>query len=375
MVDIVIVRSNSIIYNPRVGKISRSLDKKYSVSVLGWNREALSEMAVNNYGINLKLFNLKAPIGKGYLILYFPLYWLWVLVQLLIIQRPKAVHACDLDSAIPAYLYKIISGKKMVFDVCDRYAMTYIPRKFKMLYSLVNSLEEFIGRKSDILINVSSELLATFRRKPNHCAIIMNCSEDHHSKEALKTHKMDDTDSTQETLRLLYAGNIIPTRGLEKIRVAIKDLDGVHLDLAGRIVDKDLFEQLLRLSNIRYCGLLRPSDVWALEANSHVMISLYDLNDPISPYSMGNKLFDALMNGIPIITNVSCDLIRETGCGIIVDYNDVERLRTALVALRDRGLRETMGGNGRKAFLQKYNWPMMENELHRVYANLFTRDK
>jgi len=362
LVDIIIIRSNSIVYTPRVTKIAKSLRKGYSIRVLGWNREGVSRKTIYNYIADLKLCNLKAPYGKPSLVAYFPLYWVWILSQLFM-YRPKVVHACDLDSVIPSYIYKVIFRKKLVFDVCDRYAMGYIPPKFRTLYSLVNSLEELIGKESDMLITVYDKLLETFRRKPKHSAIIMNCVEDH----AIHRDKSKDND----VLTLVYTGNIRRERGLDKIAAAIKDLDGVELVIAGKVMDKEVQDQLSQIPNVKYKGVLHVSDALALEACSDVMLSLYDLKVPMNNFSWGNKLFEAMMLGIPIITNVSSDVINKVGCGIMVDYNDKNQIKDAIVCLRDnRDLRRVLGNNGRKAFLQKYNWKIMEEELYKIYGNL-----
>ena len=56
MAEIILVQSSSIIYNTRDVKIIKSLNKKYSVLGLGWNREGLSKKTVNSFIIDLKLF-------------------------------------------------------------------------------------------------------------------------------------------------------------------------------------------------------------------------------------------------------------------------------------------------------------------------------
>ena len=77
------------------------------------------------------------------------------------------------------------------------------------------------------------------------------------------------------------------------------------------------------------------------------------------------------MCGIPIITNASADLIKEVDCGIIVSYDDVDEIRKAIITLRDdAALRRRLGLNGRKAYLQKYNWSKMEEELFKLYETL-----
>ena len=57
MVDIVVVRTtNSVVYDPQVKKIVGSLSKRYSVTCLGWNRDAISDEKINNYIVKLDLF-------------------------------------------------------------------------------------------------------------------------------------------------------------------------------------------------------------------------------------------------------------------------------------------------------------------------------
>jgi hypothetical protein len=101
MVDIILVRSNSVIYDSRVHKIVRSLSKKYSMLVLGWNRDQISKQNIDEYIVTLKLFNVKTSIWKPSLmriftrlLIFAPLFWTWVLIKLLV-NRPKVVHACD----------------------------------------------------------------------------------------------------------------------------------------------------------------------------------------------------------------------------------------------------------------------------------------
>ena len=53
MVEVILVRSNSVIYDPRVHKIVRSLNKKYSVPVLGWNRDGISKEKLQDYDVGV----------------------------------------------------------------------------------------------------------------------------------------------------------------------------------------------------------------------------------------------------------------------------------------------------------------------------------
>jgi glycosyltransferase involved in cell wall biosynthesis len=66
-------------------------------------------------------------------------------------------------------------------------------------------------------------------------------------------------------------------------------------------------------------------------------------------------------------------IVREEQCGITVPYGDVEALKKAIVQLKnDKGLREQLGENGRRAFVSKYNWDLMEKELVSLYSEVLS---
>jgi glycosyltransferase involved in cell wall biosynthesis len=377
LVDIVVIRSNSIIYSPRVRKIASSLGKRYNVLVLGWNREEASKEMINNYIAKLKLFNLRAPLGKSCLLLYIPLFWIWTLINLAL-HKPKVVHACDLDTVLPCYIYKIVFRKRLVFDVCDRYAMAHISPKLRIIYHMANMCEQLIAKHSDVLITVAEKLLRTFKNPPKITTLIMNCAyddnyiiENQNTQSPNKKYKIKE-EKDDNIFSLLYTGNIVRNRGLEIITCAIKDLKYIKLVIAGKPVDKTFLQELVHAPNVDYKGLMSYQDALALNHQSDAVVILYDLSIPNNKFAMPNKLFEAMMCQLPVITNVAPEVVRdEVGCGIIVDYNNMHQIKDAIVTLRDNpGLRMKLGKNGREAFLRKYNWASMEKELLGVYKNL-----
>jgi len=240
--------------------------------------------------------------------------------------------------------------------------MAYVSPKNKILYEFVNSIEEWFSGKSDVLVNVSEKLLGTFKKKPTCCPVIMNCAEDRPIVRA---------ELRSNFLRIVHSGGIRRTRGLEQITTAIKDLNNVELYIAGRIMHEDLSQEILSMPNVKYEGLLSPEKVLDLEATCDVSIAFYDLKDPINEYSMGNKIFEAMMIGLPVITNVASEIVNKANNGFVVEYNDVDQIKKVILTLRDNlDLRTQLGKNGRTAFLQKYNWAQMEQELYNFYDNL-----
>jgi glycosyltransferase involved in cell wall biosynthesis len=210
---------------------------------------------------------------------------------------------------------------------------------------------------------VSDELLKTYGKRPKICLTIMNCSED----------QIESVPKVKSNLfRVLFSGHIKKGRGLEVLSDIVKDLKDVDLVITGRVEDKQLLNKLNGLSNLTYLGYLDENKLLQLEANSDAMVALYDLNlQTQNEFVVGNKLFKSMMLGIPIITNVAREIVKETGCGILVDYDNSDELRNAIINLKSNTeLSKTLGENGRKSFLQKYNWKIMEQRLYDIYDGL-----
>ena len=252
--------------------------------------------------------------------------------------------------------------KKLIFHIVDRYAMSFIPKKFKRLYSMVNWFEDAFSKRSDVLITVSENVLKSFRNKPNKTAVILNCPEDYYNKR----------DQEDGKLVLGYTGAINNGRGLEQFATILGNLNNVKLRLYGPVIDKKLFNDLSRLSNIEYKGFLPNYDDYQRAIiDTDALVAVYTREIIGNQITMHNKTLEAMMGGIPIITNLSPQFVNEIGFGIIVEYGKIDEITTAIKRLRDDPeFRKRLGNNGRKAFLEKYNWGIMEKKLYDVYENI-----
>ncbi|HKQ22245.1 MAG TPA: glycosyltransferase, partial [Nitrososphaeraceae archaeon] len=222
------------------------------------------------------------------------------------------------------------------------------------------------ANKSDTLITVADNMLLTFRKKPNNCVTIMNCPSD----------SLPDKPIAEISgYRLLYTGAIRQGRGLEILFDLLNDLNDTELVVTGKVKDQNLKNELDRIKNIKYHGFLDRSKLLELETNCHVMVALYDLNIQSQyEYGVANKILEAMMCGVAVITNISRDLVNETRCGIVVDYQNIIEIQKAIIELRDNPqLRKLYATNGRQAFLEKYNWGKMEEKLYSVYDMLLNR--
>jgi glycosyltransferase involved in cell wall biosynthesis len=193
----------------------------------------------------------------------------------------------------------------------------------------------------------------------------LNSPEDHYESNKQKYRK-------EPTFKVVYGGHIMRDRSIENICSAIKDLINVKFYMHGLLIDKKLLDEVSTQPNVKYKGYLTNTDEYYKSIMmADVMIAVYSPVNPSYSITMHNKTYEAMMCGIPIITNLSTNLVRDLGFGVIVDYGNVEQIRSAIVSLRDnRNLCERLGKNGRKAYLEKYNWKVAEKEIYRICDNL-----
>lgn len=364
--NVAIVRSNPVSSDPRVMKIAYSLGRNYGVLILGWDRERQHKpLETIGKSITIKRFRLKAPYGNMHLLLFLPIYQVWVFLNLLM-HNPQAVHACDLDGAIPSYIFKMGSRRKMVFDVFDRYGLGFLDSKMKKVYQLVELLEEAVASRSDCLITVSKRQLNTFGRRPRFLAVVPNYPMAHRAAK-----KRYSSEADHHTFKVVSVGGISLHRGLFEMCRAIKDLKDVEFIIAGRSTDPSLFKRVSSFPGVKYVGLLSYRKALELQADADTIPVLVDPDLTAFETVMPNKLFEAMMLAKPVITNVLRDLVINAGCGIVVSYGNVNEIKEAILYLKNNPeTRIKMGLRGQEAFQREYNWGEAEKKLLRVYKNL-----
>ncbi len=365
--EVMLVISYPLIANPRAEKIVRSLSKRFKVLILEWNREGIVFQAISLENVSIRRFNMRAPYGKLTLIFYYPVFWMWVAVNVLL-TRPGIIHACNLDALIPCVFSKILTRSKLIFDSFDKFSLAFVPPKMKLLFKLVDLTENVLTKVSNAFITTSNDRLITWGKYlPKYTITLFNAPDD--VSKFIVDNKSKLLKNVHDEFAIVYAGRISRDRGLILLKTAIRGLEGVRLVLAGRIVD-DSVRKEMRDSKIHYCGLLPYEDALRIQAYADVIPILYDPAVPINRFANPSKLFEAMMLRVPVITNVCRDIVAETECGLIVDY-DAKEVRKAILQLKSNpSLRKKLGENGRRAFIQKYNWDFMEKRLLWLYYQL-----
>jgi len=367
--NVILIRSRSI--DPSIHKVAKALSNNgYNVKVLLWDRTGKRNIQ-NINGYIVIHCGIKAPHDKITASFFLPLWWLYEFF-FLIIEPAKIIHACDLDTLLPAIIIKLIKRVKLCYSIYDFYADN-LPIAFTFIRKAVAFLEKFgIGLCDAVFIVDPTRYEQIKGSSIKRLAVLYNSPPDYFERKdsiALKTKANSD-------LILFYAGVIHRSRGLIEILKALRDMDGVKLIVAGLGPDVKIFENLPKIlrNKVEYIGFISYEEVIRRTLEADVILALYDPKIPNNRYASPNKLFEAMMCAKPIIVNretSAAKMIRKEGCGLIVPYGDINAIKNAIKLMKDSyDLRLLLGRNGRIAYKNRYSWRLMIKKLIHVYDQI-----
>jgi len=368
---VTIVRSRAI--DPAANKLAKSLYKSgYDVRLLVWDRKGNLE-GKDGEGYKICKFDLKAPYDKSTVLLYLPLWWLYEFF-FLIKDNPDIIHACDLDTLIPAIFVKTIRKVNICYTIYDFYAEDISEQIPSIVKNCLVGLEKFLIRFTDVLFLVDKSRYEQVKgAKINTLAYIYNSPPDYFDVKQKSNEKRNIT-------TLFYAGLIHKSRGLEYMIRAIEDLDNIKLIIAGEGPDESLIEDISidTKKKIQYIGQISYKNVIKKTLSADILFAFYDPQIPNNKYASPNKLFESMMCGKPIIVSDGssmANIVRRENCGIVVPYSDIESIKETIVKLKDDPkLRNELGENGRRAYEREYSWKIMENRLINAYNKIATKN-
>jgi len=365
---VIIVRGRGI--DPAVHKMAQTLaDYGYVVQLFVWDRQRTMNIdQISGFAVNRCTF--KAPYDNPWVIFYLPLWWLYEIWYLLH-SDCHIIHACDIESMVPAVLVKLIKNIRLNYTIYDFYADTLPNRTPRFIRNCIASFEKYLIRFTDTVFLVDEIRYSQIKgAKINKIAYIYNTPPDHD-----KIGQNPDHAPGLNTFVLFYAGILHKSRGLEYVLRAIMDINPLQLIIAGIGQDLDLIKEYTKRypEKIRYLGVVSYEEVIDNSLRADVLFGFYDPAIPNNRYASPNKLFESMMCGKPIITNDStsmAEIVRKEKCGLIVPYGDVDAIRHAIRTLMDDPeLCMQLGAHGREAYEQKYTWTIMEKRLITAYEN------
>ena len=367
----IIIRANLLDREVRATKIIKTLTNSgYLVTFMSWDRgiktHRSEQLEAGDFQKEIRL-NFKAPWGNKVL-LYLPIWWGFIFFRLMVTKWDIA-HAIQIISAPPAVIAGKLKRKPVIYDMLDTYEDTILLPK--VIRNACVQIDKVFMRLASSVVLADEAQIEEVGGIPNSKVVAIYDSPDTVSKINL-IHEKNDT-FTLFFAGLLFSGKAL---NLDKIFTAIQDIEGVKMVIAGH---GDLVDEIKEWSHkmpdkIQFIGEITHAEVLERSAKSDLLFVLRDPIVPVNKYICGSKVLEAMMCGTPILVNKgtsTANKVREENCGLVVDANNVEEIKEAIIKLRDNPeLCEELGANARRAYEQKYSWEIMEERLLALYQEL-----
>ncbi len=317
---ILILRCNAISNDPRVKKYISYLDENnIDYRVVGWDR--------NGEHLELKncvFFRKKAGYNIGGLkAAWNRILWMWFCFRQIAKIKPHFIHGCDLDSAFPAIMYKILTKRstKVLFDIFDWYSATLYNQP-KMITSAFKRMESITTKHSDYIIICEKERLDQIPYNiSSKVDILPNIPMI--EKESPFKYRDHSLSFSNEKVTVSYVGGLYNERFLDEL-LDIAEQGHINLLIAG-YGDNRLEERCKRLSkleNIRYFGGVPYEKGLHISYNSGVIYTMYCTTNPKHIFPAPNKSYETMLLGKPIITtngNIVGNRVLNYDLGFVLD--------------------------------------------------------
>ena len=373
--NVVFLRSTSIKNDSRITKEVECLKRNgYEVTIFGWDRDGFlgeeKTLELNELSIPVKAFRKKAKYGAGIKSLFKLLqFQVWLTYKLIKIRKNiDIIHACDLDTALPAKFISKIFKKKMVYDIFDYYIDSHhVP---KIMESKIENMEIKVINNADITIICTEQRKEQIKKaNPKKCIVIYNTPKIDEEKVKQKIIK-----TSNEKFKIVYVGILQNNRLLKEIGEEIKKHEKIELHIGGFGKLEEYFLDLSeKYNNIFYYGKMKYEDVLRLEKDADVLFATYNPEVQNHKYSAPNKLYEAMALGKPIIVckNTGIDkIVDNNNIGFTIDYDAKEFINVINRLMCNLNLQEELSKNAKKLYTKKYEWSQMENKLLEEYEKL-----
>ena len=375
--------SNAFVSDPRVYIEAKSLiGAGHEVTVIAWDRNKQNPLRQNWDGIQVVRLRTRLPPKYGFAAWLWQAFNLFLLLlwqrqayhQALILNKENhfdVIHCHDLDTLPVGIRLKRKLGLPLIYDAHEIYGYVIARTYPRWVAKMFLWLEKRLIIRVDKIINVCEPQKKYFNSitgKP--ISLIMNCK-------LLQTLEYQPPNS-ERGFTLLYIGALHQGRAVPMLIQVVKELPDVRCLIGGTGLPdyvQALQEECSKISNATFLGKVPFNEVIPMTREADCvffMISPKDLNNRIG---LGNKQFEAMVCGRPIICTKgthSGEVTEQEQVGLSVEYSQ-EALREAIIRLRDdTQLREQLGKNALLAAITKYNWQKQEEKLLALYKSLRT---
>lgn len=359
MKKVVLTVTNDLRYDERMHRICRSLSNAgYLVSLAGRKRPWSIPLQSELY----RQYRLSGIFEKGWL---FYAEYNFRLFFFLLFKKFDYIVSADLDSLLAGNITARLKGKPNIFDAHEFFTEVPELKGRKWVKNIWERIARFSLPHTTIRYTVSGSLaqaLETKYQKNFHVIRNVPCLEELPSK-------------NEKEPVILYRGALNKGRGLEELLHALPRLP-VQAWLAG---DGDLSDRLRQLAKklnvegqVRFLGRKTPEEMKALTSQAYLGYNLLDPGSKSYYYSLSNKFFHYIHNGIPSLSNPFPEyqkINRQFRVSYLTPLS-VENIVTGVNLLyKNHSFYTNMVRNCLKA-RENFNWQEEEKKLLKLYKEI-----
>lgn len=320
----------------------------YSFSFWGWDRFK-EKRYIEDSNIDYIYSGFWGPLLSSYI-----LFMIRLFVRLLFLPTKHfdRIVCVNFESAFPAYLVSRFRKIEYIYEIYDEFSKSLnLPIVIKRI---VEKIDKAIIRKANIVIHVDENRF--IGPEKGKYIIIENTPYDYFCGE--------ERDYGEIEYKFAVIGYFSDVRGMEQIYKFAVDNPQIDFFLAGDFVNEDMKNNFIKLKNVDHHDYMPQDKLFEYLRHCCGIFSLYNPALEINRLAASNKVYDAMMMGIPVITNpevINSKKIKEYNVGIIVDYvfNSSWDILNSPNWLNDC---KRIGKNGRKIYLEQYEFKKLVEE-------------
>ena len=372
VIRVIIVRSNLLDRDIRVPKEIKALNRAgYKVTLLCWDRECKDTPPLQKHGeddFREVRIRLRAPWGAK-ILLFLPMWWCVSFFHLML-TRWDIVDAVNFDCIIPSVISGILKRKPVVYEIQETYEdRVVLPRIVRYFFIYVDRL---FMRMAAAVILADEAQSVELGGIPNSRVVAVYDSPPDFFNKINVTHPENDRFIIFQASALYRKRQL----NLDKLVSAVKGIENVKLIIAGYGDQVQEIEQWCHQmpDKMEFIGWIEYRETLERSKEADLLFEIRSSSVPQHKYICGGKLIQAMMCGKPFLANRRTSTavkVCQENCGLVVDANNIEEIKKAIIKLRDDPkLCQELGANARKAYEQRYSWERMEQRLIALYQEL-----